>query len=153
MKKLVSILFFGCVVSSIIFLHKHHVYAVDKKQLTIVATTSMLADAVRNIVGDKITVYGLMGPGIDPHLYRARESDVHKLAAADMVIYNGLHLEGKMGQVLESMNCFTTVINASKSLQKQQLRTAEFEDLYDPHIWFDVALWIDVVRYIQQSVI
>lgn len=119
----------------------------------IVATTSMLADAVRTIVGDTIVVHGLMGPGIDPHLYRARESDVHKLAAADMVVYNGLHLEGKMGQVLEGMNHFTTVMNASQALQKEQLRSAEFEDLYDPHVWFDVTLWIDVVRYIQQQII
>jgi manganese/zinc/iron transport system substrate-binding protein len=120
---------------------------------TIVATTSMLADAVRTIVGDNIMVYGLMGPGIDPHVYRARESDVHKLAAADMVIYNGLHLEGKMGQVLEGMNRFTHVVNASQVLQKERLRCSEFDDLYDPHIWFDVTLWIDVVRYIQQQII
>jgi manganese/zinc/iron transport system substrate-binding protein len=126
---------------------------IKNQKLTIVATTSMLADAVRNIVGDNIVVYGLMGPGVDPHLYRAKESDVHKLAAADMVIYNGLHLEGKMGQVLEGMNRFTIVLNASKALPKEQLRCTEFEDLYDPHIWFDVSLWIDVVRYIQQQII
>src|SRR5229473_5764881 len=88
----------------------------EQHALTIVATTSLLADAVRTIVGDNIMVYGLMGPGIDPHVYRARESDVHKLAAADMVIYNGLHLEGKMGQVLEGMNRFTKVVNASNAI-------------------------------------
>jgi len=125
----------------------------EQHACTIVATTSMLADVVRTIVGDNITVYGLMGPGIDPHVYRARESDVHKLAAADMVIYNGLHLEGKMGQVLQGMERFTKVVNACNALQKEQLRRTEFEDLYDPHIWFDVMLWIDVVRYIQQQII
>lgn len=124
-----------------------------KKTLTIVATTSMLADAARNIVGDYITVHGLMGPGVDPHLYRARESDVHTLAAADMVIYNGLHLEGKMGQVLEGMQRFTHVCAVAHTLKKEQLRAAEFDGLYDPHIWFDVVLWIEVVRYIQQQII
>lgn len=125
-----------------------------KHAFAIVATTSMLADAVRNIVGDEhIIVHGLMGPGIDPHVYRARESDVHKLATADLVIYNGLHLEGKMGQVLQGMQRFTKVINASQVLKKEQLRCTEFEDLYDPHIWFDVSLWIAVVRYIQQQII
>lgn len=122
-----------------------------RKKFTIVVTTSMLADAVRSIVGSAAQVHGLMGCGIDPHLYRARESDVHKLAAADLVIYNGLHLEGKMGQVLEGMNRFTHVINASRAIDQQDLRTAEFEGLYDPHIWFDVTLWIAVVRYIQDT--
>jgi manganese/zinc/iron transport system substrate-binding protein len=129
--------------SEVSFSHKH----------TIVATTSMLADAARIIVGDKMTVHCLMGCGIDPHLYRARESDVHKLAAADLVVYNGLHLEGKMGQVLEGMQRFTTVINASDVLDKQELRTAEFENLYDPHIWFDVELWISVVGSILEAII
>lgn len=121
-------------------------------QLVIVATTSMLADAVRNIVGDRMIVHGLMGCGIDPHVYRARESDVHKLAAADLVVYNGLHLEGKMGQVLEGMSRFTAVVNASDAIDKRNLRATEFDGLYDPHIWFDVQLWISVVRYIQATI-
>ncbi len=120
---------------------------------TIVTTTSMLADAVRTIVGDKVTVHCLMGCGIDPHLYRARENDVHKLAAADLVIYNGLHLEGKMGQVLEGMNRFTKVINASDAIDREKLRVADFENLYDPHIWFDVELWISVVESILEAII
>src|SRR5579863_2128913 len=143
-----------CVVGALLFvLCDKDTYMHTEKQLTIVATTSILADAVRTIVGDHIIVYGLMGPGVDPHLYRARESDVHKLAAADLVIYNGLHLEGKMGQVLHGMKRFTNVCCAADALKKEQLRSTEFEDLYDPHIWFDVALWIMVVRFIQQSVI
>lgn len=125
----------------------------EQKKLVIVATTSMLADAVHNIVGDHMIVHGLMGCGIDPHLYRARESDVHKLAAADMIVYNGLHLEGKMGQVLDGMNRFTQVINASHGIDTQRLRAADFDELYDPHIWFDVRLWISVVQHIQAAII
>lgn len=141
---------------SIFFLHilfiKKNNHTASPKKFTIVATTSMLTDAVKAIAGDAaVQVYGLMGCGIDPHLYRARESDVHKLASADVVIYNGLHLEGKMGQVLEGMNRFTHVINVSDALDTQKLRTAEFENLYDPHIWFDVTLWIRVVHYIQET--
>ncbi|HEX4068867.1 MAG TPA: zinc ABC transporter substrate-binding protein [Candidatus Babeliales bacterium] len=147
---LFAVLLFICFLR-VLFIDKN--YVDQQKKLTIVVTTSMLADAVRNIVGNNIIVYGLMGPGVDPHLYRARESDVHKLAAADMVIYNGLHLEGKMGQVLEGMQRFTTVVNASQALHKEQLRSTEFDDLYDPHIWFDVLMWIDVVRYMQQKII
>jgi manganese/zinc/iron transport system substrate-binding protein len=135
------------------FFFVQNIHREQQKKLIIVATTSMLADAVRNIVHNNAHVYSLMGPGIDPHLYRAKESDVHKLAAADMVVYNGLHLEGKMGQVLEGMCRFTTVVNASDVLDKRLLRAAEFENLYDPHIWFDVTLWIKVVRHIQQEIV
>lgn len=153
MKKIV--IFFlsvACMASMLIFFSRH-----QKKDLhqglSIVATTSMLADAVCNIVRDTdVQIYGLMGPGVDPHLYRARESDVHKLAAADLVVYNGLHLEGKMGQVLEGMQRFTAVVNASDALDKTLLRQADFEGLYDPHIWFDVSLWISVVGYIQEKI-
>lgn len=154
MKKIVILFGFASLVGGTVYVHySNYVRKHIEKKLTIVATTSMLADAVRSIVGDNIVVYGLMGPGIDPHLYRAKESDVHKLAAADLVVYNGLHLEGKMEQVLEGMQRFARVCNASCALPKKALRCAEFDDLYDPHIWFDVLLWIDVVRYIQQSII
>jgi manganese/zinc/iron transport system substrate-binding protein len=154
MKQLATFLFFICFIPIFIFIYKHSFdNKIVEKKLSIVATTSMLADAARNIVGDSIIVYGLMGAGIDPHLYRAKESDVHKLAAADLVIYNGLHLEGKMGQVLQGMQRFTHVCAAADAIKKEQLRCAEFDDLYDPHIWFDVLLWIEVVHYIQQAVI
>lgn len=133
--------------------YKREVLVDSKRSLTIVATTSIIADAVRRIVGDKIIVHGLMGPGVDPHLYRAKESDVHKLAAADLVLYNGLHLEGKMGQVLEGMQRFTQTVPVAQVIDVKMLRTAEFETLYDPHIWFNVSLWIVVVRYIQDCVI
>lgn len=135
------------------YLKNHTIHVVVKEKITVVATTSIIADAVRAIVGDSATVHALMGPGIDPHLYRACESDVHKLAAADIVFYNGLHLEGKMGQVLEGMNRFTVVVAVASALDNNQLRKVDFDDMYDPHIWFDVSLWIHVVRYIQQSMI
>jgi manganese/zinc/iron transport system substrate-binding protein len=94
-----------------------------------------------------------MGPGIDPHLYRARESDVHALAAADIIFYNGLHLEGKMGHVLQGMHRFAHVVAVADSIDKNLLRISEFEDLYDPHIWFDVTLWMKVVGCIQKKLI
>src|SRR4029077_11369320 len=65
-------------------------------RFTIVCTTTILADTIRNIVGEHADVISLMGPGVDPHLYRPREGDVHRLAAADLVFYHGLHLEGKL---------------------------------------------------------
>ena len=70
---------------------------------SIVTTTGMLADAIKNIVGDSASVQALMGPGVDPHLYKATQGDLTKLTNADIIVYNGLHLEGKMGEVLEKL--------------------------------------------------
>src|SRR5688572_7607231 len=72
-------------------------------RLQVVATTSMIADTVEEIGGDVVRVEALMGPGIDPHLYKASEGDVERLANADIIFYNGLHLEARMSDVFEKM--------------------------------------------------
>ena len=79
----------------------------DNGKLNIVTTTSMITDLVRNIGGDNINVQGLMGSGVDPHLYKASEGDVSKLVNADIIFYNGLHLEGKLVEVFEKMGSAT----------------------------------------------
>ena len=121
----------------------------------IVCTTSIIADAVKHITGDRCSIRTLMGPGIDPHLYRAKESDVYAISSADIIIYNGLHLEGKMGEIFEHMQSQVPTIACSNALKKEQLLASDFPGIYDPHIWHDVSLWIQVVRYLcdQLSVI
>jgi manganese/zinc/iron transport system substrate-binding protein len=138
---------------AVYFFYKNNNIVLTKKKFTIVVTTSIIADAVKNIVGDCAVVHQLMGPGIDPHVYRARESDVHKLAQADLVFYNGLYLEGKMGQVLEGMHYFTKTVAVTDALDKTVLRAVDFDNMYDPHVWFDVSLWATIVHYIQQHII
>src|SRR5687768_1424018 len=71
--------------------------------LRIVTTTGMIEDAVRNIAGEKASVEALMGPGVDPHLYKASQGDLGKLSTADIIFYNGLHLEGKMIDAFEKI--------------------------------------------------
>lgn len=109
----------------------------------IVTTTSMITDLVKNIGGDKVHVQGLMGAGVDPHLYKASEGDVSKLSNADMILYNGLHLEGKLVEVFEKMqrqNINTIAI--SDALDKEDLISSTlFQSNYDPHIWFNVEHW------------
>jgi len=73
------------------------------QKLQVVTTTTMITDLLKNIGGDKIEVKGLMGAGVDPHLYKASEGDVGKLFDADVIFYNGLHLEGKLEDVFEKM--------------------------------------------------
>lgn len=123
-----------------------------KEKLNIVSTTGMIADAVSNIVGDSAEVISLMGPGVDPHLYKVSQSDIKKLLKADVIFYNGLHLEGKMGEVLEQMSQTKPVIAVTEELTETQLRkTSEFQGNYDPHIWFSVQLWVDIVKFIGEN--
>ena len=124
----------------------------DNGKLYIVTTTGMIGDAVANIVKDKAEVEALMGPGVDPHLYKASQGDLSKLREADIIFYNGLHLEGKMGEILEKFGRQKKVLPVSDGLNKGKLLSAPgFSDVYDPHIWFDVALWTQVVEYISQQ--
>ena len=116
---------------------------------TIVCTTTILADALRAIVGEHAKVISLMGPGVDPHLYRAREGDLHKLAHAQLVFYNGLHLEGKLATLLGSIDRYAPAYAVSDVLEPSSLRVVG-NGLHDPHIWFSVPLWIEVVSYIAQ---
>ena len=111
--------------------------------LNIVATTTMLADLSRLIGGEHVNVDGLMGPGIDPHLYQASAGDVTLMQNADVVVYNGLHLEGKMGEIFQSLtDRGSTVICIEDGLPKDQLLSWEDDSsVHDPHIWFQVSLW------------
>ncbi|KAB1160731.1 manganese transporter [Tenacibaculum aiptasiae] len=119
-------------------------------KLNVVTTTTMITDLVKNIGGDKIEVNGLMGAGVDPHLYKASEGDVSKLFNADVVIYNGLHLEGKLEEVFEKMKHQNKkTITVSDIIDKSTLIGSEaFASNYDPHIWFDINNWIKITSYV-----
>ena len=117
------------------------------KKLKIVTTTGMIKDAVEHVVGDKAEVVALMGPGVDPHLYKATQGDLEKLTSADIIFYNGLHLEGKMGEVFEKLGRLKPVIAVAKDIPETRLRTIPgFDNTHDPHIWFDVKLWEEAVK-------
>ena len=103
MKKNISLLVFFI----ILFNCKNDTQSNGK--LNVVTTTSMITDLVENIGGDLINLQGLMGSGVDPHLYKASEGDVSKLANADLIFYNGLHLEGKLVEVFEKCNIKTLI--------------------------------------------
>ena len=118
--------------------------ALSDRPIQVVATTSIIADLVRSIGGTRVSVEALMGPGVDPHLFKASAGDVGTMATADVVIYNGLHLEGKMGEIFEEMKTRGTPTIAIAELGvPDSLRRASplFPGNYDPHIWFDVQLW------------
>ncbi|MGH2561936.1 MAG: metal ABC transporter solute-binding protein, Zn/Mn family, partial [Thermomicrobiales bacterium] len=115
---------------------------VSNRTINAVATIGMIADVVANVGGDRVDVTGMMGPGVDPHLYKASEGDVQDLAEADVVFYNGLHLEAALGEVLEKMGDRVRTVAVTDQIPRDRLLAPpEFEGNYDPHVWFDVALW------------
>jgi manganese/zinc/iron transport system substrate-binding protein len=122
------------------------------KKLKIVTTTTMITDLVENIGGDSVRVQGLMGSGVDPHLYKASEGDVSKLTNADIVFYSGLHLEGKLVDVFEKMGHTTNTIALAEVLDKNKLIGSEyFASNYDPHIWFNISYWKQMTRFLTEE--
>ena len=118
-------------------------------KLQVVATTSMIYDAVYVIAGDSVEATALMGPGVDPHLYKATQGDLKKLSHADLILYNGLFLEGKMGDVLKKQSRLKAVVAVAEAIPKSQLRShPQYKDAHDPHVWFDVQLWKQVVEVV-----
>lgn len=119
-----------------------------ENKLNVVATTTMLADLSAVIGGQRVSADGLMGAGIDPHLYQASAGDVSLMQNADVVVYNGLHLEGKMGEIFENLSGQgPTVICIEDGLDESKLLAWEGDgSIHDPHIWFDVSLWKDAAK-------
>ena len=119
----------------------------------IVSTTGMLHDAVVNIGGDKITSDVIMGPGVDPHLYKATQGDLKKLNSANLVIYNGILLEGKMGEILKKLGRQKPTIPVAEALPDSLLiNHLGTDEAPDPHVWFDVKRWSYVVAEIYEAI-
>ncbi|MEM1055490.1 MAG: zinc ABC transporter substrate-binding protein [Bacteroidota bacterium] len=115
----------------------------DDGRVSAIATTSIVADMVLQVGGEHVTVTPLMGPNVDPHLYRPSEGDVTRMATADVVFTNGLNLEGKMGEALEQLaSRGITVVAVSEAVPEEDRReSVEFEGAYDPHVWMNPDLW------------
>jgi manganese/zinc/iron transport system substrate-binding protein len=118
-----------------------------EREIRVVTTTGMVTDIIEHVGGDRVHVEGLMGPGVDPHLYKATEGDVIRLADADVVFYNGLHLEAKLAEVFERMGGRVRTVAVTNGMPRERLiASAAFGAAYDPHVWFDVRLWMDGAR-------
>jgi manganese/zinc/iron transport system substrate-binding protein len=126
--------------------------AAEAPKLRAVATVGMLTDAVRIIGGDRVEVTGLMGEGVDPHLYKASPGDLRLLSTADIVFAVGLHLEGRMVDALEKLSKSRRIVLVGQQLDHTLLRSDE-GDSHDPHIWFDVALWSKALEAVEKGLI
>ena len=125
----------------------------QSKRLKIVATTGMVADLVRQVAGPHADVIGLIGSGVDPHLFRATRRDVKQLQEADVVFYSGLMLEGRMQDALQQVDrANRPVVAITSRLDKKYLRSPpEFEGHFDPHVWMDVAAWSQCIEVIVEA--
>jgi manganese/zinc/iron transport system substrate-binding protein len=120
----------------------------------IAATTSMIGDLLKEIGGETFELDVLMGAGVDPHLYRATQGDLKKLTRARAIFYNGLHLEGKMTQVLEKLSRRKPSIAVAEAIPKDFLRLTDGSSGQpDPHVWFDVSLWEMVAEQVENSLV
>ncbi len=116
----------------------------------VVATTTMIADMVREIGGEDIQLAALMGPGVDPHLYKASAEDAQKLGAAKVIFYNGLMLEGRMSELLDSLSSQGRAVHAvtSKMVHSDLLQSDDGTAHPDPHVWGDAKLWSSCVEVV-----
>ena len=124
------------------------------RPLKVVATVSMLADAVRQIGGSRVEVASLLGEGVDPHTYRPTRSDIARLSGADIVIANGLHLEAQLGEALKSLGKTKPVWYAAEHIPQDRLISdPNYPGRFDPHVWMDPKLWTTVVESVRDALI
>ena len=125
------------------------------KRQNVVATISMITDILNNVGGDRIDVTGIIGEGIDPHLYKPTARDTKLLKEADIIFYNGLNLEVRItGHVLNKMKDKTKAVAVTDEIDPSQLRVAsEFLGGYDPHVWHDVSLWMKATEKVRDTLV
>jgi manganese/zinc/iron transport system substrate-binding protein len=134
-----------------------HSKSVLRYPVRVVCTTGMVADMLKNIGGQHVVVQSMMGPGVDPHLYKASPGDVRMLTSADVVFYSGLHLEGRLAELLEKLDRWKpayAVTEGVKESDSQVLRHMPgAEGVYDPHVWFNVALWARCAEHAAEKLV
>jgi manganese/zinc/iron transport system substrate-binding protein len=125
------------------------------QSLTALATTGMVGDAVKAVVGNAGKVEVLLGSGVDPHTYKPTRADVARLSSADIVFYNGLLLEGKMTDALVRVaTAGRPVIAVTEALDEKYLLEPEgFAGQHDPHVWMDVEGWKKAVEAVRDRLV
>ena len=120
--------------------------------ISIVATTSMIADAVRQVGGERVAVQALMGPGVDPHAYRQTRSDIAAMLRADAVLWHGLYLEAQLEEFLLDLSKRKRVFPVGEAVPRDRLIThSDYENRFDPHVWMNPDLWRSVVTGVRDA--
>jgi manganese/zinc/iron transport system substrate-binding protein len=123
-------------------------------KIKVTSTIGMINDVVQQVGGEHVDAVGLMNSGVDPHLYKASQGDIKKLNEADIIFYNGLHLEGKMVDIFEKMSKEKPTIAVTKNIPESELLSPQDgSDGHDPHVWFNVQHWITATETIRDELI
>ena len=125
----------------------------ENGKIKVTSTIGMIGDVVANIGGEYVESTSLMKPGIDPHLYKATQGDINKLDEADIIFYNGLHLEGKMEDIFEKMTKEKPTVPVTKNVSTSVLLEGDDGSQFDPHLWFNVQYWISAAEVIRDELI
>ncbi|WP_215146156.1 metal ABC transporter solute-binding protein, Zn/Mn family [Exiguobacterium qingdaonense] len=126
----------------------------DDEKIQAVATIAQIGDVIQEVGGEYVEVKTLMGPGTDPHLYEPVSSDMEAMDQAEVIFYNGHHLEGQMIEIFEKMNEQKPTVAVAESIPEDKLLSdVEDSTLYDPHVWFDVELWMSAVDQVTAGLI
>src|SRR5882724_9877304 len=127
--------------------------AFEGPPVRVTCTTTIVADVVQRVGGDRVVVQTIMGAGVDPHRYQPAPSDIQKLESAHLVFFNGLHLEGKMTDTFEKSAGRIRGFPVTRGIPRELLREVEFENKnqHDPHVWFDVKLWMKTVDCVREE--
>ncbi|NEW07038.1 zinc ABC transporter solute-binding protein [Paenibacillus sp. SYP-B3998] len=149
-----TLIFIGCLVVISACRETPTISSDTAGKIKVTTTIGMITDVVGQVGGTHVEVTGLMKAGVDPHLYKASQGDIAKLDKADIIFYNGLHLEGKMIEILENMSKKKITVAVSNNIDRSKLRSgAQMETEFDPHIWFDVRHWIAATESIRDTLI
>jgi manganese/zinc/iron transport system substrate-binding protein len=124
------------------------------KVLKVAATTGMVADTVARVAGERAEVAALMGPSVDPHLFRPTRTDIAKLSRADLIFYNGLYLEAQMEALLAELGARKPVVPIAERVpQNLLLAHGDYQNRFDPHVWMDPELWSYAVEAVRDALI
>lgn len=123
-------------------------------KIQVVSTTGMIHDLVKQVGGEHVEAQALMQPGVDPHLYKASQGDLRKLEQAELIFYNGLHLEGKMIDIFEQMAKSKPTVPVTKNIAESELLASDDQGMeHDPHVWFNVRHWISATETIRDELV
>ncbi|MYL32548.1 manganese transporter [Pontibacillus yanchengensis] len=126
----------------------------NDEKIQVATTIAQIGDVAKNIGGDHVEVTSLMGPGTDPHLYKAVQSDIKTLSNADIIFYNGLHLEGQMNEIFEKMRSEKPTYAVAENIPEEKLAADPTNpEIFDPHVWFDIKLWEYAVEEVKNGLV
>lgn len=113
----------------------------------VICTTGVIADAIKNILPPNFEVMALMGPGVDPHTYKSKTSEMKLMMEADAIVYNGIHFEANLIDAIKEISKTGFVTSLGDIVPEERLRkAAEFGSTYDPHFWHDVNLFATSIK-------